>query len=312
LGFAPLALFQTIACPLCGSKGFDIELASKYPPDIDAEELKKVFHASSDQLLLDQVVRCQRCGLVYVNPRIHPDLMRSGYSDAEDPLFAAQNSSRMVAFRRALKSVVKRLEIDPHGKRVLDVGCAAGAFLVTARELGFDAHGVEPSRWMAEHGRREYGLDIREGYLEPGMFPDHSFDFATLWDVVEHLPEPHETLTRIHRLLKPGGVLLVNYPDISTLAARILGKRWPFWLGVHLLYYTPATMFLQLERAGFEPEWKQTFFMTLPLGYVCERAAPYAAPLRILPPLARFLRIHTLPLTYNMGQTLVVSTTGRS
>jgi ubiquinone/menaquinone biosynthesis C-methylase UbiE len=300
-------LFETISCPLCGKDTFDIEVGSKYPAEISADELKSVFRASSDHTLLDQVVRCRSCAMVYVNPRINSDLIISGYSDAEDPLFAAQNDNRIKAFRRTLKGVVRRLKLDPKGKRVLDVGCAGGAFLVAAREMGFDPHGVEPSRWMSDFGRRTYDLDIKAGILEAGMFPDHSFDVVTLWDVIEHLPDPHDTLTVIHRLLKPDGLLLVNYPDIESIAAKVLGKRWPFWLSVHLLYYTPATMFKQLERAGFSPLWRQAFWMTLPLGYVCERAAPYSALLRPLPRLSRLLGIHSLPLSYNMGQALVVS-----
>ncbi len=302
-------LFETITCPLCGKDSYDVEVGSKYPTEISADELKSVFRASSDHTLLDQVVRCRSCAMVYVNPRINSDLIISGYSDAEDPLFAAQNDNRIKAFRRTLKGVVRRLKLDPKGKRVLDVGCAGGAFLVAAREMGFDPHGVEPSRWMSDFGRRTYDLDIKAGILEAGMFPDHSFDVITLWDVIEHLPDPHDTLTLIHRLLKPNGLLLVNYPDIASIAARVLGKRWPFWLSVHLLYYTPKTMFQQLERAGFSPQWRQAFWMTLPLGYVCERAAPYSALLRPLPRLSRLLGIHSLPLSYNMGQALVVSRT---
>jgi SAM-dependent methyltransferase len=305
-------LFETITCPLCGKDSYDVEVGSKYPAEISADELKSVFRASSDHTLLDQVVRCRSCEMVYVNPRIHSDLIISGYSDAEDPLFAAQNDNRIKAFRRTLKGVVRRLKLDPKGKRILDVGCAGGAFLVAAREMGFDPHGVEPSRWMSDFGRRTYNLDIKAGILEAGMFPDHSFDVITLWDVIEHLPDPHDTLTLIHRLLKPDGLLLVNYPDIASIAARILGKRWPFWLSVHLLYYTPATMFKQLERAGFSPQWRQAFWMTLPFGYVCERAAPYSALLRPLPRLSRLFGVHSVPLSYNMGQALVVSRTKQS
>jgi len=306
----PQTLFETICCPVCGSNDFEVRLPSKYPPEIAAEELKKMFRASSDHVLLDQVVRCRSCTLVYVNPRIRKDLILSGYSDAEDPVFAAQNDSRVAAFRRTLQGVVRRLRIDPAGKRVLDVGCAGGAFLVAARDTGFEPHGVEPNRWMAAFGRRTYNLDIQDGILEAGMFPEQNFDVVTLWDVIEHLPNPHETLTLIRGLLKPDGLLLVNYPDIASIAARALGSRWPFWLSVHLLYYTPATMSRQLERAGFSPLWRQSFWMTLPLGYVCQRAAPYSKLLAPLPALAHFLRVDALPLSYNMGQSLFVSRAG--
>ncbi len=122
-------------------------------------------------------------------------------------------------------------------------------------------------------------MDIRDGILEPGAFEAHSFDVITLWDVIEHLPQPLETLQTVRSLLKPGGVLLVNYPDIGTLAARMLGRRWPFWLSVHLIYYTRKTMTEQLRRAGFSTLWFESFWPVLPLGYVAQRAAPYGKPL---------------------------------
>lgn len=303
----PSDLFQMIPCPLCGSHEFDVRRASRYPASFNPGELKRIFRASSDHVLLDQVVQCRSCSLVYVNPRLHPDLILSGYAEAEDPRFAAQNDLRIRAFHRTLRKVLRRLGTPAQGKCLLDVGCAGGAFLVAARKLGFEVTGVEPSRWMADFGRRTYQLDIRGGILAPGMFPEHSFDVVTLWDVIEHLPDPHDTLTRIGTLLKPGGLLLVNYPDIASVAARALGKRWPFWLSVHLLYYTPKTMAAQLDRAGFSPLWRQSFWSMLPLGYVASRATPYSPLLAALPPLIRFLHLNALPLSYNMGQTLVVS-----
>ncbi len=300
-------LFESVACPLCGSNDFDVKLPSRYPSAIDAEELKRMFRASSDHPLLDQLVQCRSCSMVYVNPRLRSDLILSGYADAEDPMFAAQNYARIKAFRKTLKRVIHRLQLDPHGKHLLDIGCAGGAFLVAARDCGFGVSGVEPSRWMAAFGRAKYNLDIRDGILKPGIFPERSFDVITLWDVIEHLPEPHEVLALIQTLLKPGGVLLVNYPDIHTVAARILGWRWPFWLSVHLLYYTPKTISAQLSRAGFSPLWLESFWPTLPLGYIAQRAAPYFRLLAPLPAIIRGLRLGPLLMPYNIGQTLVVS-----
>jgi len=306
---APLSqdLFELIACPLCGSGDFDVKLPSKYPPSVDADELKRMFCASSDHQLLDQLVQCKSCEMVYVNPRLHPDLIISGYEDAEDSLFAAQNDARIKAFNKTLKPVVRRLHLDPRGKQLLDVGCAGGAFLVAERECGFEVMGVEPSRWMAAFGRAKYDLDIRDGILKHGLFPERSFDVITLWDVIEHLPEPHETLTLIQTLLKPGGILLVNYPDIDSVAARLLGRRWPFWLSVHLLYYTPKTMFAQIERAGFAPLWRQSFLPMLPLGYIAQRAAPYFRLLSPLPWIIGKLGLDSALTPYSIGQTLVVS-----
>lgn len=300
-------ILETVACPLCGSGDFEVRRPSRYPPGMGSGDLKRMFRASSDHLLLDQLAQCRSCSLIYLNPRPRSEIILSGYSEAEDPLFTDQNDARITAFRRTLRKVVRRLGMETRGKRLLDVGCAGGAFLVAAREHGFDTVGIEPSRWMAAFGRKRYGLDIRDGILEAGLFPRASFDVVTLWDVIEHLPHPHETLSLARTLLKPDGLLLVNYPDPSSVAARILGWRWPFWLSVHLLYYTPKTMDAQLRRAGFSPLWRQPFWMTLSLGYIAQRAAPYSPLLARLPQLVRSLRLGSIVTPYNAGQTLVVS-----
>jgi len=300
-------LFQEINCPLCGSADYTVVQPARYPASVDERQLKQIFRAASDHALWDQVVRCRVCDLVYINPRPRAELILEGYAQAEDPVFAAQNDARIRGFRKTLESVVQRLGISPKRRRVLDVGCAGGAFLVAAREMGFTVIGIEPARWMAAYGREHYQLDIREGILEPSSFEAHSFDVITLWDVIEHLPQPLETLQIVRSLLKPGGVLLVNYPDIGTLPARVLGRRWPFWLSVHLIYYTRKTMSEQLRRAGFAALWFESFWPVLPLGYVAQRAAPYGKLLELLRRIIAALGIGKLWLTYTIGQTLAVS-----
>ena len=94
-------------------------------------------------------MRCGVCGLVYINPRPRAELILEGCAEAEDPVFAAQNEARIRGFRKTLEGVVKRLGTLPAGKRVLDGGCAGGAFLAAAREMGFAVTGIEPARWMA-------------------------------------------------------------------------------------------------------------------------------------------------------------------
>ena len=138
------------------------------------------------------------------------------------------------------------------------------------------------------------------------MFPEQSLDVITLWDVIEHVPQPAELLSLISRLLKPGGLLMVNYPDVGSIAARLMGSRWPFWLSVHLLYYTRATMRSQLIRAGFAPLWFQPFWQQLPFGYVLQRAEPYFSPAGLAAKAAEKTGIGKVGFTYNMGQTLVV------
>ena len=245
--------------------------------------------------------------MVYLAPRLDASLIQGGYEAVEDPVFVAQNPQRVETFKKSVDAIVSRIGLNPKGKKLLDVGCAGGAFPAAARERGFDAEGIEPSRWLSDYGRKTYGLQVRQGILERDTYPMASFDVISLWDVIEHVPEPHEILTTIHGMLRPQGYLWVNYPDIGSWMAKLLGWRWPFWLSVHLHYYTRTTMRRQIERAGFEvlyiaPHWQQLQF-----GYVLQRAGVLVPPVKVLEKIANGIGVGSVPFTYNMGQTLVVA-----
>ncbi len=297
-----------VNCPLCGSEKHRIVRQSRYPAEMTAERFRDAFRASSDHSLLDQLVCCEDCSLVYVNPRVSEEILLGGYSDAMDPDFVTQNSERIKTFTRTLKKTLRRLKIPENGGlKILDVGCAGGAFLVAARNCGLQPTGIEPNRWAADFGRRNYGLDIHEGTLTVDRFPEASFDMVSLWDVIEHMTGPAAVLSIIQKILKPSGVLIVNFPDYGSRAAQVMGDKWPFLLSVHLVYFTRMTLKEQLQRSGFKVLYAHPHFQTLPLGYVLRRATPYMGIARSLRNLAEFFGIGNAPLLYNLGQTLMVS-----
>ena len=302
------SLFETILCPLCGDAAFDVVKGSKYPTTLSVEDLRKAYSASSSHQLLDQVVRCRSCSLHYVNPRPQAELIIESYSAAEDPTFVAQNQGRIHSFEKVLRKVLTlERRQDGQGQRFLDIGCAGGASLVAAKACGFDPVGVEPSRWMADYGRRTYGVDIRDGILQPGMFPEGTFDVITLWDVLEHNPEPKALLDMIRQLLRPNGLFVLSYPDFRSAIGRILGDRWPFWLSVHILYYDRSTIARQLATCGFRIERYIPYWPTLEFGYIVERATPYMPFLKPLHGVISALGLSRVPLSYNVGQTIVLA-----
>ena len=239
---------ETVPCNLCEST--DLETIYVARADLEKDpELAVKFRASSDELLTQPLVRCRRCSLLFVNPRIPAAAILAGYADGEDPQYVSQMAARVRTFARALRHIDR---LKPARGRLLDLGTAAGAFLRAARDDGWDAIGVEPNRWLARWGRDNYGVPIEVGSIDNISAPEASFDVVTLWDVIEHTPDPLHVLRRARLLLKSDGVLVVNFPDIGSWIARAMGRSWPFLSSVHLYYFTRQTMRATLQKAGFE------------------------------------------------------------
>ena len=182
-----------------------------------------------------------------------------------------------------------------------------GAFVKAATDLGFDAVGIEPSRWLVDWGRKFYGIDLRQGVLDQHDFPEQSFDVVSLWDVVEHLPDPRAVVDHIHRLLKPGGCLIVNYPDYDSLAHKVLRDKWPMLLSVHLTYFTRKTISDFLARSRFEIVELRPFWQSLKLQYVLRRAEAYIPAFRYIRSAIQSMGLGDLQVTYNIGQTFVLA-----
>ena len=161
---------------------------------------------------------------------------------------------------------------------------------------------------MAAWGSQHYGLQIRPGELFDQEFPPRSFDVITLWDVLEHLPDPSRVIEHIAVLLKPGGLLVVNYPDRGSWLARGLGRRWPFLSSVHLYYFTRRTMTVLLQKHGFSVVDIRPHVQHLELDYLLMRGATVSGWLsRLLRPVGRLTGLSRRQVPYWLGQTFVAA-----
>jgi len=296
---------ESVPCAVCGSDGYEVAIPSRRSPGRPID-LKTVFRSSGDEPLQDRMVRCTGCGLFYVRPRLKWELILEGYRGAVDATFVSQAPFRERTFERCLD----RIEgiARPAGKRVLDVGAAGGSFLAVARRRGYEPLGCEPSSWMCGFAKDHYGLTLHPGTIFDMPVEAGSVDLLTLFDVIEHTPDPRAVLERAGALLRPGSVLALSYPDYGSLAARLMGKRWVFLLTVHLYYFTRSSIGDLLRRCGFEVAGFKPHFQTLEMGYVAQRAAPYLGPLGPLATGAvKALGLARAPFHYWVGQTLVVA-----
>jgi SAM-dependent methyltransferase len=229
---------RNVACPLCGS--------AEHAPLFTK-------HGFS-------FVRCEECGLVFVNPQLDEEAVLEEYRTAatNDLWFDVLTSERQQELDRAKFGEVLDL-LGPYRGSLLDVGCSIGLFLHLAAERGWEGIGLEPAPRAREHAREVYGLNVRPEPLDEAGFPEGSFDAVALLSVLEHTTHPVELLGECARVLRPGGALYVIVPNVESLACRVLGAEARTFDGRnHLVYFSAATLADALGRAGFRVELTST------------------------------------------------------
>lgn len=222
--------------------------------------------------------KCDACGAFFLHPM--PDAATLGelYPDSyvePDDLERAKPVSPLKLARLKLRHGYAHLGVNPlalladrllapfrsadraidfvPGGRLLDVGCGNGRYLRTMRSLGWQVEGVELNRQSAEFCRSTQ-LSVHNGDLASAQFPSASFDVITARHVIEHIPTPHEFMAELARLLKPGGRLVVETPNFSSLGWALFGTKW-YATGIpyHLMLFSPGNLALLAGRHGLVP-----------------------------------------------------------
>jgi SAM-dependent methyltransferase len=141
---------------------------------------------------------------------------------------------------------------SPH-RRLLDVGCGGGQFLVLMRHLGWEVAGIDPDPAAVQVARERFGLEVTVGTLEQYRFADESFDVITMNHVIEHVLDPIGVLSECRRILRPGGRLIVATPNIQSLGCALFGKSWR---GLepprHIVLFSRQTIATCARRAGLQ------------------------------------------------------------
>ncbi len=216
-------------------------------------------------------VQCTACGLGSLFPRPRNEEIAAFYPPqyygAEGQKFAGLIEAlvRLVGARHA-RFFARQTQ---PGGRILDVGCGRGVTLHALAGAGFQCWGFEVSAAAIE------GLDSRiqtrvAGSLTEAAFPHQFFDEVILWHVLEHIPRPAETLAEVHRILKPGGVVIVAVPNFSSWQARLFGPAW-FHLDPprHLYHFPLSGLRLLLQNAGFRCQSTHHFSLRQnPFGWI--------------------------------------------
>ena len=217
------------------------------------------------------VWQCERCNHRFLNPQPTWEELRDYYHEqykAYDPSHGLESDFDAVVQRARECGEYRHVSIRP-GMRVLDVGCGGGSFLRVARELGAKVEGVEPSTVAAQRAC-QYGLSVFKGTLEQyagQVGSDNLFDLVTFSHVIEHVPDPIETLATAGGLLNENGMIWVKVPNGDCRFARALGWRWHSTdLPLHLMHFSLTSIRVTAEHAGLSVRRLYTYSLPRAVG----------------------------------------------
>jgi SAM-dependent methyltransferase len=233
---------HTLPCPACGS----------------VTRHEDLFRKNGCEIL-----RCALCGLGRAEAReFDPagyythDYFSGGHADGYANYPAAER-----VLRREFVRTVRFIRKHRDGGRLLELGCAYGFFLQEAKRH-FEVAGIELAEDAAAHCRRN-GLRVLTGPADAAHLRAlGSMDAIVLLDVIEHLPEPHETLALCARHLRPGGIVVLTTGDFGSALARIAGPRWRLMTPPqHLWFFTAPSIAnlaarLGMRVAALDHPWK--------------------------------------------------------
>src|ERR1041385_2674471 len=196
---APHVQWEEVACPFCGSNEYR-------------------FFEHEGWQWPTWYVRCRQCGLIYLQPmpRLDEAYLKSLYGSLPEGLerYEMENFSlekmEPIHRRRYEESLDAICAAHPTPGRLIDVGAGNGALLSLAQKRGWGAIGIEVGEYRAKISREKFGLDIRTGTLESVKFPDDSADAIAMRHVLEHVEEPAKLMLEARRILRPGGVMLLD------------------------------------------------------------------------------------------------------
>jgi 2-polyprenyl-3-methyl-5-hydroxy-6-metoxy-1,4-benzoquinol methylase len=262
-----------VRCPLCGSDDYKV----RYDDRSAGDHLDPQVHYTSTSSAFGshgRIVECRSCSLLFVNPRPHHLKVQDSYAEVEDTRYLEEEQGRVETFAAS----VRHIQRFRASGRLLDVGSHVGTFLVQAQKAGYRVDGVEPSVWASGIASERIDGTIWNSAIEDAGLPEETYDVATIWDVIEHLPDPALTMRSVYSALKPGGIFAVSTMDVSAPFARLMGHRWPWYMHMHLVYFSRQTLTEMLRREGFEIVEVTKHTRRVRLSYLASRLTPYSAP----------------------------------
>ena len=251
-----------------------------------------------------RMVRCRTCGLVRSDPVLDAEAMAELYRES-----SFDYGDELEGIRATYGAALDRLASVAAGRNgLLDVGCGSGFVLELARDRGWQTvRGVEPSSDAIAKADPGVRSAIVQDVLREGLFDAESFDAVTLFQVLDHIPEPVDFLRECLRILRPGGAILALNHNVTAWSARILGERSPIIDVEHTYLYSPETMRRIFGQVGFDVVSVGPVRNTYSTSYLLHLMPLPRALKQSLVPRARQTRLGRSQVTVPLGNLCLIA-----
>lgn len=190
------------------------------------------------------IYRCPECGL-----GASLGTVKQEESYHRDECYHVSEKQFTNIFGRRIHLIEKYF---PQPGKILEIGSSTGVMLSLFQKLGWKVLGIEPSTEAAVQAKKR-GISTTADYFEKVNLDDQSFDVVILNHTLEHLPSPRDVLQKVSRILKKGGVVLIDVPNFGSLSSQIYGSRWPYLLPQeHFWHFTDQSLQKLLTSSGFQ------------------------------------------------------------
>lgn len=197
-----------------------------------------------------QYVMCTSCEMLFLNP-VFRDEQLAEYYKSNNAMQAVAHENESAFYRRIYNVGLNQIAKVKSTGSLLDIGCSSGFFLDVAKERGFFTHGIELNRSEVQlagsKGHVIWDVPVQQ------IANTHSFDAITLWDVFEHIKNGIAYLIDLRARLIDGGLLFLQIPSATSLAARIMRDKCNVFDGLeHVNLYSSNTLAMAAAAAGFK------------------------------------------------------------
>lgn len=229
-----------------------------------ADDYSVIFPENKAQI--HQVVKCNSCGLMYANPQTTHTIdgkvaVKEDKQLSEKELTKELNDFIPDKNQYLKKQYVQQKDylkvfdvIDKKNKGVLlDIGSYTGVFLQSAKERGWKTLGIEPLQIPRAYSEREFGLEVLASPFEIADIKEESIDAIVSFHVIEHIYDPKVFINKAYRVLKKGGILILETPTYDSLTYKLLKHRErSMRCDGHIFFFTKQSLRKLAESCGFK------------------------------------------------------------